>query len=234
MRALLRVDLKKLGRVGSFGWWRSWGLWNLVYPQTGDLARAGDVDGLLRRLERAEDPPEGQVSERAVIASALGRLRAQAAIPRLAPLVEPDNPVDVRGSASAALRQIGGPQAARALLSALDDERYGVRRNAIYAVAPFADDEITAKIADLAAASPQLALRLDAIAALGDIKNDGAVPVLLRVAQTDQHLVAIMASTTLLQMKTPASRLALTRLEQTRYRQLIRLARRLPNMHRAG
>ena len=44
---------------------KSWGRWNIVFPEVAALTRAGAALGLLRRLETVEDPEETKFAQRA-------------------------------------------------------------------------------------------------------------------------------------------------------------------------
>lgn len=203
--------------------WRSWAMWRLVYPRTTELARSGDVTALERRLCEVEDPiEENTFSERALIATALGQLRADTAVPTLASVLDASTRVDVRVCASDALRQIGGTEAARALRPALGDERYAVKRAAIE-VEPRPDQEIWPKLRELATSDPEPLIRSAAVEALGRTHDDTWVPLLLSVAETDRWWVAVSALDALAELGTEESYEALRKLRSRGTRTALRL-----------
>ena len=185
------------------------GTWNLVYPQVRALVRRGDASGLLRRLDMVPDPEETKFAERALIAFALGTLKAESAIPRLAELVRPTVRVDVRLCAAEALARIGGPDAARALGPALGDERWGVRAAAIEAVASAGDGEFAPKLAELAESDPQWLIRLRAVEALGATWDDRWIPLLEGIARHDRCFLVSVVPPTPSTGPTPTCRLQL-------------------------
>ncbi len=74
------------------------------------------VAALLQRLEAS-----GQAEELAAAATALGRLAAVEAAPRLARLLATDRPAGLRQAAVVALARIGGPEAVAALVTLIGD-----------------------------------------------------------------------------------------------------------------
>jgi HEAT repeat protein len=98
------------------------------------LTRAADVDALLQRLDWLQEHQEpNRLSERAVVAHALGCVGDERAVNSLASLLQPDERDDARVCAAFALRNIGGHAAERALTVALNDKQR-LARKAAYAV----------------------------------------------------------------------------------------------------
>jgi HEAT repeats len=158
-------------------------------PSLSALARARDVEGLLRRLDRPPEPHEDDARwRRATIAHLLGRLRAETAVDRLAKLLHRDEPDAVRRSAAGALGEIGGALAAQALSAALDDEAWQVREAAIAGLLQARDVAVWSKVAELAQADPVNFIRAQAAEALGQSEDDRWVPVLRSVAADDRRV----------------------------------------------
>jgi HEAT repeat protein len=196
----------RLGRPPKFGLLRSWGLWHLVYPGVRTLTLKRDVEGLLSRLDVVENPPEDdKFGERASIAFALGRLQADAAVPRLATLLGLDEPLSVRVSAAGALQRIGGPSAADALVPALNDESWEVQKAAIRILETTPRSAAYPTLAALVTGESHPLVRGDAAGALGRAKEDTWIPLLESAASDQSLLVALGAADGLLQTESPAA-----------------------------
>ena len=170
-----------------------------------------------------EDPEETKFAERALIAFALGTLKAESAVPELAEFVRPEVRVDVRLGAAEALKRIGGADATRALAPALRDERYGVRAAAVEAVEAAEGREFAPELAQLSESDPQWLIRAQAAEALGAMKDDRWVPLLQRIAKEDRFLVSLGATSALYRIHSPNSDSALRELRTTAPSRLRRL-----------
>jgi HEAT repeat protein len=194
---------------------RSWLFLHVVHRDVYALARAKDVDGLLRLLASESDPEEiDRLSKRGVIAAVLGDLRASDATDSLAQLLHPTESVFVRVNAAVSLSRIGGPDAALALRPALDDERFGVRRAAIDGVS-LDDPESLAAMAALAKTDRQRLIRGAAIDALSLTGQDDCVPLFQAKAADHDRIPAIAAIGALIRLNTTASHEALRHLKAT-------------------
>jgi HEAT repeat protein len=205
--ASIILRMTQLGRPPNFGRFRAWGLWHLVYPRVRALTVKRDTDELLALLDEGETevPEDDRWSERALVAFALGQLKADAASDRLAALLNPDVREDVRVCAADALRNIGGPSAVEALIPALDDSHWAVRRAAIAALEADPHSEAWPRIAELATGDPQQLIRMNAAGALGESKDDAWIPLLRSAIQNDSVVVAIGAAGSLRQIESPAA-----------------------------
>ena len=185
-------------------------VWNIAVPRVRDLARLGDVDALVRLLNVPATPVDDNsresvpIPEQAVAAVALGRLRAESAIPELAKQLDPNVPVAIRVCASNALREIGGSDAVDALRTALGDERYGIKLRAIAAVADHPRAGDVPKLVELVAGDRAWRVRCEAAEALGKHHDDAAIAVLRTAAERDRFLVALSATYALRLLGTPA------------------------------
>jgi HEAT repeat protein len=178
------------------------------------LASRGDAAGLLKLLDAA-DPAWPTLSERAVVAFALGRVADASAIPRLAQLVTPETRPDVRICASHALREIGGPHAAAALRPALADDSFSVRTNALATLGPFVSEEDADNLTALLAEDPYWQTRARAAELLGHLRDDSTIPVLKSAVEHDRLFVARAAIKALAALGSPASLQALVDLSHT-------------------
>jgi HEAT repeat protein len=152
--------------------WKSWVVVRLSFSDVNKLVQAKDVEGLLRLLQETSDSSdEEQLRRRAMVALALGELRARVAVPHLAPLVDPRERRDARLNTAIALCRIGGPESAAALRPALDDE-YGRVRLAAIQGASLDDPEALAAIGAMAKSAPWPRVREAAAEALRQADSD--------------------------------------------------------------
>lgn len=200
-----------LGRPPNYGRLRSWGLWHLTYPAVRALTVRGDADGLLRLLDArgGTTPDEDHLSERAMAAFALGSMKAEVAIERLAGLLSSDEELWVRVCAADALSRIGGPRAAEAIVPALNDQNWSVQRAALKTLEATPRPEAWQRIAALATGESHPMVRMNAAGALGQARDDRWIPVLESAVRDKSLMVALGAATGLIEIESPAALVAL-------------------------
>jgi HEAT repeat protein len=181
----------------------------LAHPQVRALTVRRDADGLLARLDVAGDPPDS-LSERALIAFALGLVGNERAVGRLGKLVSPVEQVSTRMLAADALYRIGGQAAAAALVPALSDEDWSVQRSAIKTLQANPRPEAWPTIAAILASDAHPIVRTNAAEALGHTNDDTWAPLLASTVRDDGLFVALGAANGLLDSKSPAALDALT------------------------
>lgn len=140
------------------------------------LARAGDRRAVpaLRRLVRAAAPETG------CAAGLLAELRARAAIPDLEAALRRNDPTS-NVALAVALKSLGNPEAATALLPALRDPRPAARLAALRAMAAVPSTTQTGGVVPLLA-DPVPMVRLTAVRLLGVIGGTAAAASLVRHA----------------------------------------------------
>jgi HEAT repeat protein len=204
----------KLPRPPGVGRARSRVLW-VTRPEARALALRGDLDGLLARLDAPDRPDEEDtLSERALVACALGSIGTDAQVCRLSRLLRPEETAAVRGCAADALRRIGGPAAAAALVVALDDENWAVQDAAVKTLETTHVADAWPGMARLATGSAHASVRMNAAGALGEAKSDAWIPTLEAAAHDPGILGFIGAGVGLKNTETPAAIDALRRLSR--------------------
>jgi HEAT repeat protein len=184
-------------------------------PGARALALQDDLDGLLARLDAPDRPDEeNTLSERALVACALGSIGTEAHVCRLSRLLRPEETAAVRGCAADALRRIGGPKAAAALVVALDDENWAVQDAAVKALEATHVVDAWPPMARLATGSAHAAVRMNAAGALGEAKSDTWIPTLEAAAHDASILGAVGAAAGLKNTGTPAAVDALRKLSR--------------------
>ncbi len=189
-------------------------LW-ITHPEVRALALHDDLDGLLARLDAPDRPDEEDtLSGRALVACALGSIGTDATVSRLSRLLSPEETAAVRGCAAEALRRIGGPDAAAALVVALDDENWAVQGAAVKTLETTHVADAWPGMARLATGSAHASVRMNAAGALGESKSDAWIPTLEAAAHDSSILGVIGAGVGLMNTETPAAVDAVRRLSR--------------------
>lgn len=154
-----------------------------VYPVILDLGEAA-VPSLLE-LARSE---AAQPREYAV--AALGTLKAQRAVPLIRAILA-DRQLERRYVAAWALGEIGGTQSITALINALDDDNFEVRRRATRALIKLHTPAVMPMLRKLPSAPPRATEAI--IHALGDIADTRSLDALLDLAEGQHRAAAFLA-----------------------------------------
>jgi HEAT repeat protein len=138
-------------------------------------------------MQRVKDPDK-QLRE--YVIAALGTLKVKEAIPALGDVLR-DKPLKRRYVAAWSLGEIGGPDAADALIDALDDDNNEVRRYATRALIKLNKIAVLPLMKYLSGAEGEGAA--GAIRALGDIADKRALEVLLASAKGELRAEVFLA-----------------------------------------
>lgn len=189
----------RLTRLPGLSWWRSVLAFRGPFSEVVELANRGDTDGLLRRLDSVTDH-EGQVSERAAIAYAIGRIGARCAVGTLVRLAS-DERIDVRLAAVDALGRLGGATATQALLMRLADLHAGVRLATLKALrGKFTNDEV-GTLAGLLLSDESGPVRVEAAIELGHLRVAPSLVALRKAFRTRDVMTALAAGVSLRKMR---------------------------------
>jgi hypothetical protein len=163
----------RLSRPPGTNVWGGLFFWHAACRTIAALTRAGDVDGLLRRLGQRDDVPgeRDRPWERQYGAFGLGLIGDARAIPYLTTLIDPKIDPYIRQAAADALRRIGGPDAVQVLGPLLNDELYFVRRAALNLVATERAHEFASILEEMATSDPYAVLRMTASKAVAQMRD---------------------------------------------------------------